>query len=69
MDSLAVAAIISAVGAILISIYTHIRHSKCCFGIEIDNFPPNEIQYTTPQTTPHTTPHTTPETTHIESKV
>ena len=55
MDSISVVAIIAGVGAILIAIYTHIKHSKC-FGVEIDNFPPSEIQHnTTPQGTPQIT--------------
>ena len=49
MDSLGIIGIISGVGAILIAIYTHIKHSKC-FGIEIDNFEPPIIG--TPQATP-----------------
>lgn len=42
MDVLSITAIIAGVGGIVISLYTHIKHSKCC-GFEIDTYSPTEV--------------------------
>lgn len=44
MDSLSITAIIAGVGALIVSILTHIKHSKC-FGVDLTT-----TQSTTPTT-------------------
>jgi hypothetical protein len=61
MDSLAIAAIITSIGGILIAAYTHVKHSSCC-GFQLDTYTPSELQVqpniviSTPQNTPYHTP-------------
>ena len=58
MDALSITAFSSGIVAILVAIFTHLRHSECC-GLKLDTYTPNELQ---PQivisqpTTPHNTP-------------
>jgi hypothetical protein len=47
MDAVSIVAIIAGVGGVVISIYTHIKHSKCC-GLEVDNFDPQLIPQPSP---------------------
>jgi len=64
MDSLSVAGIISGGLAIILAIFTHLKHSEC-MGFKLDTYNPNELQ---PQQQPQQiivnmppTPHNTPE--------
>ena len=62
IDSLAIAGLSSSIVAILVAVFTHLKHSECC-GFKLDTYSPNELQ---PQivisqpTTPHNTPQITP---------
>jgi hypothetical protein len=61
MDGLAIAGLSSGIVAILVAVFTHLKHSECC-GFKLDTYTPNELQ---PQivisqpTTPHNTPQIT----------
>jgi len=72
MDSLAIAGIVSGITGILIAIYTHVKHSECCFGFKLDTYSPSELQ---PQPQPtqiivNTPIHNTPELKHSnETKI
>lgn len=69
MDSLAIAAITTSIGGILIAAYTHIKHSSCC-GFQLDTYTPSELQPNIVINTPPNTPYHTPELKHkIETQV
>ena len=75
MDSLAIAAITTSIGGILIAAYTHVKYSKC-LGFELQTYNPNELQQqpqitiTSQPNTPPPTPYHTPELKHkIETQV
>lgn len=60
MDTIAITALASSIGAILVAVYTHVKHSSCC-GFTIDTYSPSELQpsqviINTPPHTPHNTP-------------
>ncbi len=58
---LVIAGLSSSIVAVLIALFTHLKHSECC-GFKLDTYTPNELQ---PQiiisqpTTPHNTPQIT----------
>jgi hypothetical protein len=63
MDILAITALASSIGAILVAVYTHVKHSSCC-GFTIDTYSPSELQPQIIVNTPYNTPHNTPELKH-----
>ena len=75
MDSLSVAGVISGGLAVVIAIFTHLKHSECCGFIKLDTYNPNELQPQPQPTqiilnTPTHTPHPTPELKHSnETKI
>ena len=65
MDSIAIAGLSSGIVAIIVAIFTHLKHSEC-MGFKLDTYNPNELTQSTQQpqqiiVNMPPTPHNTPE--------